>query len=450
MQKVYFSSMYSLFVIVFLNELLVIDQGFNTIVMSGLTVIFLFSSLWLTRGFQFYISIISLILGHFILFNYGLGLDLWHSSITKGIGMAVLMVAIPLISFPVKHGGYLDAVESYILKRSTKQGFLFSFLAVLHLALTVALNIGSIPTMQNLIDKIKFPKRYLAQLYTAGYSSYMVFSPYDGVVNMVLLFSGLKYSQYLFSGLVMVAAIIAVSAVILLTDKKVLEEMKVSLGSSETNQNDGKTYELLLHICLLVICASIGVNIIPFSNPLYVIAVIIIFYSTVWGLMVGCLKEYKKELKTYSKNLLSYRSFLPFLISASFLGTLISYTPFKENIGGILLSFNSLPVYLIVLIFILFAVILSLCGIHMMITVTTLALTVNPEVVGLSATAFALTLLTCWYMAMCISPFAPFAVIVAETIGDKPVNVTFRYNVKFLVVMIFLAPAIIAAVNYLT
>ncbi|WP_428865068.1 hypothetical protein [Clostridium sediminicola] len=84
-----------------------------------------------------------------------------------------------------------------------------------------------------------------------------------------------------------------------------------------------------------------------------------------------------------------------------------------------------------------------------MVTITTLALTITPGIIGLSNVAFALTLLTCWYIAMSISPFVPFAVIVADTIGEKTVNVTFKYNLKYAITMLFAAPIIILLVNYL-
>ncbi|MGI6226722.1 MAG: hypothetical protein ACOYJ1_10745 [Peptococcales bacterium] len=83
----------------------------------------------------------------------------------------------------------------------------------------------------------------------------------------------------------------------------------------------------------------------------------------------------------------------------------------------------------------------------MMITVTTLALTVTPALIGLTNTAFALTLLTCWYMAMCVSPFVPFTLIVAETIKEKPLNIAFKHNLKFCLVMFFAAPALILLIN---
>jgi hypothetical protein len=304
--------MYFLFLLVFLNEVFSVNAQVFMILSSSGLIIFLVTSLYMTRGFQLYVSVGSLVVGHIILFKYSLGLDIWYSSIMKGLGMPVLFVAIPLISFPIKYGQYLEAIENYVASKRGKPGFLFSFLALMHLALTIALNIGSIPTMQKLLEKVKFPTKYLALLYTAGYSSYVSFSPYDGVVNMVLLFTAVSYSEYFFSGLTMVILIVFVCTLLLKTDAKLLTEINENLSSSKKDGSNKKVYELLFHICALIFLAFIGDKFIHFSNALYTIALMIIIYALIWGLSLKVLNQYKKEMCDYSTNLLNYKSFLPF------------------------------------------------------------------------------------------------------------------------------------------
>ncbi|MDA8228225.1 MAG: hypothetical protein M0T74_11125 [Desulfitobacterium hafniense] len=449
-KTVYYFSMYFLFASVFLNEIFNLDRSRYTISTSFGVLLFLVSSLTLIRGFQLYVSLISLAIGHLIFLNYNLGYDIWYSSITKSIGMPILFVVIPLITFPIKHGQYLEAVESFLGAKREKPIFLFIILAIIHLFLTITLNIASIPTMQNILDKIKLPHKFLSRLYTTGYSSYMVFSPYDGVVNMVLIFTSVRYSEYFFSGLSMVLVITIISAGLLKTDLNQMRDLNHSLSILKENVVNKRVYELLFHILMLIGIAFLGDKLLHFSNPLYGIAIIIVVYSIFWGFLLKKLSNFKEELADYSKNLLNYKGFLPFLISASFLGSMVSYTPLKDNIGGVLLSFNSLPSYFIIQFFILLTMSLSLCGVNMMISVTTLALTISPDILGLSNIAFALTLLTSWFMAMSISPFVPFAVVVAESIKDKPLNVTLKNNLKFCFLMLFVAPIVILLINSFT
>ena len=155
----------------------------------------------------------------------------------------------------------------------------------------------------------------------------------------------------------------------------------------------------------LIVLASIGGKILPLSNIIYTITIIIIVYSLAWGFLLKVLRKYKNEIRGYSENFLSFKGFLPFLISASFLGSVVSFTPLKENIENMVLILNHFPTYFVILFFILLTMLLSIVGIHMMITVTTYAMTITPGLIGLTNPAFAVTLLTCWYMAMLVSLF---------------------------------------------
>ncbi|MCG8639312.1 MAG: hypothetical protein MI862_06235, partial [Desulfobacterales bacterium] len=88
-----------------------------------------------------------------------------------------------------------------------------------------------------------------------------------------------------------------------------------------------------------------------------------------------------------------------------------------------------------------------LCGIHMLIPVTAMAMSLTPEMIGLTPPGFALMLLTCWFNAMIISPFVPFVVVSADTLGVSPLNVSARYNFRFSLVMILFSPLAVTAVD---
>lgn len=450
MKSIYYFCMYFMFILVFLNEIVSLpDKVFIFLSSIGLLVLLL-SSIYMIRGFQFYVSLLSLIVGHILLFSYDLSFEIWYQSLVKNLGIPILFLVIPLISFPIKHGKYLPSIEAFIATKRKKPSFLFALLSIFHLSLTIPLNIGSIPIQQKLVEKIQLPKKFLVRMYTAGYSSYMVFSPYDPVVNMVLLWTGISFFDYFFSGFIMVIIIIVVSSLLVKFDQRLLKDLSTRISEIQSTNTIKKAYELLAHIAALIVLAFLGVRFIPFSNQLYIIAVMIIGYALFWGAQLKELNNFKKEIHKYNNHILAYKTIIPFLISSSFLASIVSYSPLKEYMGNIFVYLNQYPLYLIILLLILTTAILSLVGVHMMITIPALALTVAPDVIGLGSPAYALTLLTCWYIAMSISPFVPFAVVVGETIGEKPTHVTFKDNLFFTLLMLFVAPIIIVMIHYLT
>ncbi|WP_339061327.1 hypothetical protein [Tepidibacillus marianensis] len=137
MKRIYFLSMYFIFIIALINEFLSLGEGFFILFSLTGLILLIISSLSMTRGFQLYVSLISLFAGHILLFQYKLGFNIWYNSLIKSIGIPVLFVAISMITFPIKHGNYLQAEESFIALKKKSPIFLFSFLSILHLALTI-------------------------------------------------------------------------------------------------------------------------------------------------------------------------------------------------------------------------------------------------------------------------------------------------------------------------
>lgn len=448
MKKIYILSIICYCLLFAVNIFGVLSSNINIILSSIIIFSFLISSIYLAKGFQKYISIIFFLVGSLISLKYKLDFPTYHYNISKGFTILILFLAIPFVAIPLKYGQYLESISDFIQSKKENPGILFFLLTILYIIIAIPLNIGSIPTMQNLINEVKFPKKYLAMLYTAGYSSYMVFSPFDGVVNMVLILTSINYSEYFLKSIIMVLTILGVSTLILITDKKLIIETKNGINGKSTKCNYHKLLELILNIIFLILLAFLGEKYIKFSNNIFIIAVLIIGYSLIWLLFLKPPRIiWENEKKMYYSRLLSYKNFLLFLITANFLGSMIAITNVKEYIFVLLGIANTIPTYFMIQSLILLTILLSLCGIHMMITITTLAYIVTPGAMGLTNSSFALTLLTCWYLAMSISPFVPFSSVVSETIGEKVSNITFKYNIKFVISMFIISPLIIVFLN---
>lgn len=450
MNRFYSFSLFFIFGLVYSHEFFKFDLSVYEWISSFAIVWILLASLLICQGFLRTISILFLISGHLIYFIYEPGFAAWYDCMSKSIGIPLLFVAIPMIGFPLKHGGYLKSIESLLAAKRDQPGLLFLLLVVLHLAMTIVINIGSIPTMQKLLSGVGLPKKYLSLLYTTGYSSYMVFSPYDPVVNMVLIFSGITYAAYFPAALLMVVVILIVGLLLLKSDPTLREELTVCYdGLPDRQESPWKIYELFGHISVMITLAFISEHLMPLSSPLYGIALIIIVYSLIWGAMTKTLGKYHQEMKSYGANLLPFKGILPFLISATFIGSIFAYTPVNGLIEGVFNSLDFLPQVAVIEIFLLTTTILALCGVHMLVTITAFSSTISPEILGLVEPCYALLLLSCWFIAMSISPLVPFSAVVGDTIGEKATKVTFCHNRSYFIVMILLTPFVICFINWL-
>jgi C4-dicarboxylate transporter, DcuC family len=450
-----------------------------TLPVGALNALFVLVALYPVRGYVLVVSTLCLTAAAGLAFAYRVPfLSVLHA-FNKSSGIIAFLAVVPAVALPIRHGGYIDAMEAYIAAgrgRGTGGSLRrlgdFLSLAAMQLLMAVALNIGSIPTMQRLLSSSRLPKPYLSLVYSAGYSSNMVLSPFDGLVNALILTAGTSYAGYIPRGLAMAGAIFAGACVILSLDKGIVRELNLpgyAAGSGFDTSVPGpnapeahiggelpgpvtqgivrpgrRILELAAHIVCMIILSAAAIRLLKPDNPSLMTALVLLLWSLVWIRMLGipwstlkaCGNEYLHALE-------SFRSFLPFLISAGLLGAMTAYTPFKDAVGALLASMGGLPRYFTLQAVILATALLSLVGVHMMITVAAIAASLSPATLGISNPGFALLLLSSWFIAMNLSPFAPFSAIIGESIGESPARVALRYNVKMSALMIFVAPLII-------
>jgi hypothetical protein len=450
MKSLYIFTMYFLFVTVVVNQFLPVPEIVYIVASSTGLILFLLSTLWRNRGFMQIASIVALVIGHGLLFGYDLGFKEWHTSLTKGIFLPMLFVVIPLIAVPINNGGYFESIEHFVTDRRHRIGQVYLTLAVINLALAVALNIASIIIFQRLLDPLNMPRKFLARLYMAVYGSYMVFSPYDPALNMILLYQGVSYSDYFLPGLALVIAIMGIGVFLVRIDRRLLVELDRRLPPASGTHSIRKLVELMAHVLMLIMLAFLGSLFIPETPTILIVAGIIVLYSLVWTTLVGAFDALKTELQRYSKNFDNYVQFLPFLIALSFFGSAVSLTPINEHIDKILVYLLYLPPYFMLLSFMLLVAVLSLCGIHMIIPVTTLALTMTPASINLTPEAFISLLMSSWVSGMIISPLIPFTVIASSTIRAKATTFAYRWGPTMLIPWVIVAPGVIIGINYLT
>jgi len=448
---------------------------------AALNAVFIVLALAPVRGYVLAVSTICLTAAGFIAVAYRVPFIAAAAAFNKSAGIIAFIAVVPAIAIPIRLGGYIDAMAAFVARGSgsaagasgtgagnRSRGTVFGFLALagIELLMAIALNIGSIPTMQKLLDKARLPKRYLSLVYSAGYSSAMVLSPFDGLVNALILAAGTTYASFFSRGLVMAAAIMAAGCLLLLTDRRlardgtpVMEAAADMTGTQERNAEAAdsvvaagtvqgrpglKILELATHIVAMIAASAVVLRLVRPDNPAVVTALVILAWSFLWtklldipwARVVGSGGEYANALA-------GFRAFLPFLVSAGFLGAMFAFTPIKPLLGGLLASMAGLPRYLTLQLIILATALLSLAGVHMMIPVAAIASALDPVALGLSPPGFALFLLTCWFVSMNVSPFVPFSAIVGEAIGEKPVTVALRYNSRMSALMLVVAPLLI-------
>jgi len=433
-----------------------------------LNLTFLAIALIPVRGYVFIVSLACMAGAFFVAVFFRVPASEVAAALNRSASIIAFVAVVPAVAIPIRLGGYVAAMEAFIARRGAgaeagkeRAGNKiadFLVLAVMHLLMSIVLNIGSIPTMQRLLERSRLSKKYLSSIYSAGYSSYMVISPFDGLINAMVLAAGTTYSGYFGRGLLMTLAIMASACILLLLDRQQpATGTRSQPGANTAGSTPGKAssekragpagnpvlkiLELAGHIIAMIFISWLAGKFIVLENPAIVTAFVVLGYSVFWLILLGIKRAgLRGQGKEYAAALSGYRAFLPFLVSAGFLGAMTAWTPLADALGTFITSMTILPRYFTLQAIMLATAILSLVGVHMMITVVAIATALSPAMLGLSAPGFALFLLSCWFVAMNVSPFVPFSTVVAEAIGEKTAIVSLRYNSRMSLAMLVIAP----------
>jgi len=474
----YCTTILALFALAVLTEAGFPAAGTDQLVwpLATLNILFVILALVPVKGYVLAVSILCLALAGTIALVWRVPVLALMQAFNKSSGIIAFIAVVPSVAIPIRLGGYVEAMGAFLssdrpaghagssrgqpswpdqLGRVIQPFMSFLVLAGLQLLMTFVLNIGAIPTMQRLLDKAGLPKRYLSLMYSTAYSSYMVVSPFDGLINAFILAAGASYASYAGRGLAMTATIMAAGMLILALSPRsmrpgrggqlLLPERQASPTARGTSAPGRRILELATHIVTMIVLAVLSGRLVRLQNPAMGTAFVILAYTVFWLRLLGIgRKDLRGSVHEYALALAGFRAFLPFLISASFLGAIMAYSPLHQAIGSVLLHLNQLPRYFLLQAIMAGTALLSLVGVHMMITVAAIASAVDPAVLGLDPPGFALFLLSCWFVAMNVSPFVPFSTVVGEAIGENPATVALRYNSKMALLMLILAPLVIS------
>jgi hypothetical protein len=448
----------------------------STWLLALLNALFIVLALIPVRGYVFKVSILCFTVAGAIALVWQVPVLALAQAFNKSAGIIAFIAIVPSVAIPLRLGGYVEAMGAFLSSDTSSRnsgsstgpasvpgqaGRLlrpftsFLVLVCLQLLMTFVLNIGAIPTMQRLLDKAKLPKRYLSLVYSTAYSSYMVVSPFDGLIQALILAAGSSYAAYVGRGLAMTGALMATGLLLLGLSPRSARPGQTSQDQPPADQEPSpaahrngrpgyRVLELAAHIVALIALAVLFGRLVPLGNPALGTAFVILVYVIFWLRMLGVKRiKLRGSVGEYALALGGFRAFLPFLISASFLGALLAYTPLHQVIGSALTHLDKLPRYFLIQAIMAGTAVLSLAGVHMMITVAAIASALDPGKLGLDPAGFALFLLSCWFVAMNISPFVPFSTVVGEAIGENPATVALRYNSRMALLMLVIAPLVI-------
>jgi hypothetical protein len=422
-----------------------------------LVVLAFFISLPWMAPFPKVMSSVLLIFGNLIFFlNNGNG-AYWVEAILDNVALVSLFITVPLLSYPLKNGGYIEYMDYFVVNFLNKDIKRVAFVTALTCIVSSFLNMGSIRVMYDLFAvRFSYLNRIFVRSLVQGFSLAAFWSPYFAGVAIILHLVGVSFVSFFPYGLVSVLLCYVLSTAInfhyLSREKTTNTDPLVAVSIDDEHQAmQVKKVEHKRGIELII--AFLGLFLALFLmekwfhyNVLLLISILAISYSIVWSIAINKIKEFAFSLKDYFTEVApNVHTESIMIISATFFSQMVLLTSFPEYLSALFFSISKLSLILTVMTIILTCV-LSSFFIHQVLPISIFATTLSPDVIGLKPELYVLTLVISWGITPLLSPVSAANLLASSLFKTRALEIG-RWNSVYTVSIILVSSLSIYLMN---
>ncbi|MGP4079079.1 hypothetical protein ACTWQL_04125 [Pseudalkalibacillus sp. R45] len=428
-------------------------HSFNfQIFLAGLSVVIFLLSLQHSNSTPRIFSVLMFISGIIFYISKGVGLDGFVNGVTTNLPILILVMLVPLISIPLKIGGYFNTVRFYLEKMMASKKKLFGSISLIIFLLGPVLNLGSIRILHETIKNIKLSPVFLAKSYLVGFSTVILWSPYFASVALVLYYLKIPILDYLPLGLSMaIIQLIAGNLLfgLYLKNKHHSGDLLKKADTVETNnlEQQAKITQLLL-IILLLMGSIFLLEFLTKWPMMFLVSLMSIMYPLLWSIVKHKWRDAEQLFVNYKQaSLPRMNNEIVLFISAGFFGKALEGTIIASWIKQFLNMVASTSFLLFSLTVMGIIVILSFIGIHQIVVVTTLVTQIEPSFIGTRPEVIALLIMISWSMGAVLSPVNPLNLLVSNSLKRSGLLVGFKWNGVYLLMMFIIGTTFVYVIH---
>ncbi|GLB60566.1 hypothetical protein [Cytobacillus sp. NCCP-133] len=423
---------------------------------SLVVIAFLISLPWMAV-FPKVMSAALLIFGNMIFFLYGGNVEYWIASILNNVALVSLFITVPLLSYPLKNGGYIEYMDYFVVNFLKKDMKRIAFVTAITCIVSSFLNLGSLRVMYDLFSvRFKYLNKVFVRSLVQGFSLAAFWSPYFAGVAIILHLVGVSFVSFFGYGLVMVIICYLTSVVINLRylSKEVSTNSAPYVAVSLEEDGSRKQTKKVEHKRgIELIIAFIGLFLALFFlekwlhyNVLLLISILAISYSIIWSLAINKIKEFTFSLKNYFTEVApNVHTESIMIISATFFSQMVLLTEFPAYLSSLFSSISEISLILTVITIILTCVISSFF-IHQVLPISIFATTLSPDVIGLKPELYVLILVISWGITPLLSPVSAANLLASALFKTKPFEIGI-WNIKYAISVILVSSVSIYLIN---
>lgn len=398
-------------------------------------------------------GICMLIAGIVLEFQKGRGIDGVSEGISMNLPLLTLVILVPLLSIPLKLGGYFDAIDTLLQGLLHHPRKLFAGITSVLFVLGPILNLGSIRIVDELLKGLKLPPVMLAKSYLVGFSTTMLWSPYYASVALVLYYLKIPTVEYMAYGIgfALLFFLIGNALFAIWSKRHPLNLDSFTEAAPAEESKDSAYRQKLVRLGLIVVVlmsTTFLLEALTHWSMLVIVSLLAISLPLCWGMLS---KEWKRlgaqwtDFRERSVPIMNNEIVL--FTSAGLLGNALQGTTFGSGIKWTLISLAQQSFFIFELSIIVIVVVVTFIGVHPMVIVTALVTQMDAQALGTTPIALAILLMLAWSTSAVLSPVNPLNLLVSRLSGTTGLTAGVRANGIHLLIVAILGLSIITIIQ---
>ncbi len=406
-----------------------------------------------TRPAPKYFSLLMFTVGLIIHIQMGRSLDLWMDSVVTNVPLITLIMLVPLISIPLKMGGYINSVHEYMIRLAQRPRKLFMGITFFLFSLGPVLNLGSIRLIHEIVQDLNMKSSFLARAYLTGFSTVILWSPYFASVALVLYYLDIPVSAYIPVGLPLAFMQWIIGNLIF---RIIACKKKVPSATEESNavpDNPVSSYhrrhiQQLAVLILLLMAIVLLMETLTGWPMMLLVSLVAILFPLVWLLFDRRFTEWKTHLEQFrDQSVPRTNNEIVMFISAGVFGKALTGTVVADMISTAVQQLSSVSFLLLALAIVLVMFVLTFMGIHPIVIVIPLLTQIDPVIAGATPAALALVFMLAWSISAVSSPVNPLNLLVSGSVNESAIRTGVKWNGYYLLSMLLIGMAYIYLIN---
>ncbi|MGD6846919.1 TRAP transporter large permease subunit [Rossellomorea aquimaris] len=391
-----------------------------------------------------------------LMMGTGIILEIYKGTGAEGISQGILMILpllclvtlAPLLSIPLKLGGYFESIDTLLRNLLHHPRQLFAGITTSLFILSPILSLGSVRILSEFLSDLKLPTAMSAKSYLIGFSTAIMWSPYFASVSLVLYYLDMEVGKYIVYGigLSFLSLIIGNGLFALWERRNPLE--RTHTPEVPLKKESQKQLILLGMFVTLLLCSSLTIEYLTKWSMIIIVCMISILLPIAWGLITKGWHRLIPLLKNYRDHSVPMMSNeIMLFTSAGLFAHAVQGTTFANIVSDFLTGLAKDSILLFAVAVIVIVVVVTYLGLHQIAVIAALAMQLKAEELGISNLSLAMLLLLSWSISSASSPFSGLNLMVSKIVGISGFETGIRANGLHLAILTVIGLGIIMIIS---